>query len=75
MRTWKLLGGGDLEVRVSVDINVMSVSFLYVSLFSSAIDPHVFSIFLLAPYPGTGVKGRRKTGEKGQRRNKNEDKR
>lgn len=53
----------------------MSRASLLVCQFSSAFEPHVFSIFLLALYPGTGVKGRRKTGEKGQRRNKNEEKR
>lgn len=53
----------------------MSRASLLVCQFSSAFEPHVFSIFLLALYPGTGVKGRRKTREKGQRRNKNEEKR
>lgn len=59
-------------MRVSADLGAMSIS--SVSISSTAI-PHVFSIFLLALYPGSGVKGRRKTWEKGQKKNKNGEKR
>ena len=53
----------------------MDIDLLRSQSVSSAANPHVFSIPLLALYPGIGVKGKREIGRRDQKKNQNEEKR
>lgn len=53
----------------------MDIDLLISYSVSLATNPHVFSIPLLAVYPGIGVKGKREIGRRDQKNNKNEEKR